>query len=273
MPKTTVDDGTELYYQDVGTGKPVVLLHGGFMNHRVWDRQVAALEEECRLVVPDLRGHGRSEKPDDGYEPTRLARDIDSLVTALGIEDATVVGWSLGATVTTAYLEIASPEPDAVVLASSGIFQEVADEDGSDRGLDVDALIAQHRETPPAGMETFVEGLFAEEPTEAELRWLWSIGMETPLRVVVAVLDIYRTVDYRRLRRTLARTGATVGVFHGAHDGAASLEAAEYVVTDIVDDGRFVPFDASGHVPFLEEPERFTNALRGLAGFDAGDGD
>lgn len=264
MPTTTVDDGTELYYQDVGSGKPVVFLHGGFMNHRVWDRQVAALQDDYRLVVPDLRGHGRSEKPTNGYEPRRFAKDVESLVREMGLTEVTLVGWSLGATVATAYLDTADREPETVVLTSSGIFQEFADDDDSDRGLDVDALIAQHRSNPPAGMETFVEGLFAEEPTDAEVRWLWSIGMETPIRVTTSVLDIYRTVDYASLERTLAATGTTVGVFHGAHDTAASLKAAEFVATELVDDGRFVSFADSGHVPFLEEPEHYTKSLRAV---------
>lgn len=261
MPKLTVDDGTELYYQAVGTGEPIVFLHGGFMNHRVWDRQVAALQDEYRLLVPDLRGHGRSEKPATGYDPIRFAKDVEALVSDLGLDDVTLVGWSLGATVATAYLEVASSEPDAVVLTSSGIFQELADDDGSERGLDIDSLIDQHCSDPPVGMETFVRGLFAEEPSEAEVRWLWSIGMGTPLRVVLAVLEIYRTVDYELLRKALTNTKATVGIFHGAHDGTASLESAEHVATVLADDGRFVPFAASGHVPFLEEPDRFTEEL------------
>lgn len=269
MPTTRTDDGTELYYQDVGTGESIVFLHGGFMHHRVWDRQIAALQGECRLIVPDLRGHGRSEKPTDGYEPTRFARDVESLLAELGIGSATLVGWSLGATVATAYLEVASREPDAVVLTSSGIFQEFADDAQADHGLDVDELIAQHRSNPPAGMETFVEELFAEKPSEAERRWLWSIGMETPLHVVLAVLDIYRTVDYGTLERALSNADTTVGVFQGAHDGAASLAAAEQVATELVDDGRFVRFDESGHVPFLEEPDKFTEELKKVTGMDA----
>ena len=270
MPQITVDDGTDIYYQDVGTGPPIIFLHGGFMNHRVWDRQVAVLEDDYRLVTPDLRGHGRSHAPANGYEPTRLARDLESLVAGLELEGLTVVGWSLGATIVTAYLDVTGREPETVVLTSSGIFQEFADEDDTARGLDVNALLDQHRSNPPVGMEAFIEGLFAEAPTEAERRWLWSIGMGTPLRVVLAVLDIYRTVDYGRLERALSRTDATVGVFHGAHDGVASLKAAEYVADDLVIDGQFVPFDGSGHVPFLEEPELFTEAIRTVAGLETG---
>lgn len=268
MPTIRTDDGTELYYQDIGSGEPIVFLHGGFMHHRVWDRQVAALQGECRLIVPDLRGHGRSAKPTDGYEPARFARDVESLLVELGVKRATLIGWSLGATVATAYLKVATREPDAVILTASGIFQEFADEEESDQGLDVDALIVQHRSNPPAGMEAFVEELFAEKPSEAERRWLWSIGMETPLRVVLAVLNIYRTVDYDSLQQALSDADTTVGVFHGAYDGAASLAAAKQVATELVDDGRFVPFDESGHVPFLEEPDKFTKALRNMIGLD-----
>jgi non-heme chloroperoxidase len=87
----------ELYYEDHGSGAPVVLLHGWPLDSRSWEPQLhALLEAGHRVILYDRRGFGRSSRPTEGYDFDTLAADLDKLLTALDLRDATLVGLSLG---------------------------------------------------------------------------------------------------------------------------------------------------------------------------------
>jgi non-heme chloroperoxidase len=87
----------ELYYEDHGSGAPVVLLAGWPLDSRSWEPQVAPLlEAGRRVILYDRRGFGRSSRPADGYDFDTLAGDLDKVLTALDLRDATLIGFSLG---------------------------------------------------------------------------------------------------------------------------------------------------------------------------------
>jgi pimeloyl-ACP methyl ester carboxylesterase len=87
----------ELYYEDRGTGRPVVLIHGWPLSGGSWERQSAALlAAGYRVVTYDRRGFGRSSAPSEGYNYNTLAEDAYKLIEALDLHDATIVGFSMG---------------------------------------------------------------------------------------------------------------------------------------------------------------------------------
>jgi pimeloyl-ACP methyl ester carboxylesterase len=101
MPYLTVGEensgAIDLYYEDHGAGKPVVLIHGWPLSGRSWEKQVPALiEAGYRVITYDRRGFGASSKPWQGYEYETLTRDLDRLMTKLDLRDATLVGFSMG---------------------------------------------------------------------------------------------------------------------------------------------------------------------------------
>ncbi len=96
MPEVTRDDVT-LYYEDEGAGTPVLLIHGHTQDRRIWDPVVPGLcEAGIRVVRPDLRGHGRSTRPDSGYHWIDHAADMAAVLDDAGVDSATVVGYSVG---------------------------------------------------------------------------------------------------------------------------------------------------------------------------------
>ena len=87
----------EIYYEDRGTGKPVVLIHGWPLSSASWERQSAALlAAGYRVITYDRRGFGRSTQPSTGYDYDTLAGDTSKLIEALDLHDATLVGFSMG---------------------------------------------------------------------------------------------------------------------------------------------------------------------------------
>lgn len=95
MKSITIDD-LELYYQDFGTGYPVVLVHGMGSDHTVWEGLVSLLKEKYRVAAVDLRGHGLSSKTPGPYNMELFANDIDSLLNSLEINKAHFIGHSMG---------------------------------------------------------------------------------------------------------------------------------------------------------------------------------
>lgn len=88
----------ELYYEDIGYGPPVVLLHGYPFDHAMWEEQVFALASGgCRVITYDRRGFGKSSKPADGYNFNRFADDLKAVLETLDLHDVTLVGFSMGA--------------------------------------------------------------------------------------------------------------------------------------------------------------------------------
>ena len=87
----------ELYYEDRGSGTPVLLVHGWPLNGASWERQSAALlAAGFRVITYDRRGFGRSSKPYEGYNYDTLARDTATLIETLGLENLALFGFSMG---------------------------------------------------------------------------------------------------------------------------------------------------------------------------------
>src|SRR5262245_57503627 len=92
----------ELYYEDFGQGKPVVLIHGFPFSGTAWEKQVPALlKAGYRTITYDRRGFGKSSQAATGYDYDTFAADLNTLLTQLDLRDVTLVGHSMGTGETT----------------------------------------------------------------------------------------------------------------------------------------------------------------------------
>ena len=115
---TTGTSPAGLFYETSGSGEPIVLIHAFSVDRRMWAPQIAALEGRFRVVRYDLRGHGKSEGPSAPYAPHE---DLRSVLDALNIDRATLIGLSAGSTLA---IDFAIAYPNRVarlVLASPGL--------------------------------------------------------------------------------------------------------------------------------------------------------
>src|SRR4051794_24334555 len=88
----------DLYYEDHGSGRPVVLIHGYPLSGRAWDKQVPVLlEHGRRMITYDRRGFGKSSQPTTGYDYDTFANDLHTLLQTLDLCDVTLAGHSVGA--------------------------------------------------------------------------------------------------------------------------------------------------------------------------------
>lgn len=116
-------DGVGISYEVTGHGRPVILLHGFPDSGRLWRHQVPALAEAgFQVIVPDLRGYGRSGKPEavDAYHLSALAGDVLAVLGDVGVERAHVVGHDWGAALAWALASFAPERVDHLVVLSVG---------------------------------------------------------------------------------------------------------------------------------------------------------
>lgn len=86
-----------LHYEDLGAGKPVVLIHGWPLSGASWEKQTAALlAAGYRVITYDRRGFGKSTQPSTGYDYDTFASDLNKVLTKLDLHDVTLVGFSMG---------------------------------------------------------------------------------------------------------------------------------------------------------------------------------
>lgn len=87
----------ELYYEDHGSGKPVILIHGYPLNGASWEKQTAALlKAGCRVITYDRRGFGKSSQPTTGYNYDTFAEDLRKVIVALDLKEVAIGGFSMG---------------------------------------------------------------------------------------------------------------------------------------------------------------------------------
>jgi len=110
--------GGKLFYEEQGAGPAVILIHGGMLDHRMWDPQVEALAQEYRVIRYDVASHGQSPKPEADW---RNFDHLEVLMQELEVETATLVGLSLGGRIA---IDFAIAHPDrvrALVLVGPGM--------------------------------------------------------------------------------------------------------------------------------------------------------
>ncbi len=154
----------ELYYEDHGTGQPVVLIHGYPLDGSSWEKQTAALlDAGHRVITYDRRGFGRSSKPTTGYDYDTFAADLAQVLNTLDLRDAVLVGFSMGTGEVGRYLGTHGSDrvAKAVFLGSLEPYLLQADDNPEGVPQDVfDGLFAAVQADRYAFFTQFFEGFF-----------------------------------------------------------------------------------------------------------------
>ncbi|MEY1674311.1 MULTISPECIES: alpha/beta fold hydrolase [Gordonia] len=258
-------DGVRLSVRDVGDGPGVLLIHGWSLSGEVWDRQIRVLAESGhRVVAMDLRGHGHSDAPLDGYDIDSLQHDALEVIEQRGLGSAAIVGWSLGGMVA---LRLARERPDLagalVLVATNGVaaarFEDFPFGVPPEGPLD-NLLAAEHADRVSLRRRAVGDPFKGGAPDPHILDWLHRISLQTPSWAGRAALRTLMCTEQTHLL-----DGLTVPVTQiiGTADPALSVRGARWVRERL--NSTLVEFDV-GHYPMLECPDDFDAALlRGVS--------
>ncbi|GGS95244.1 hydrolase [Planobispora rosea] len=249
----------DMFWTDTGTGRPLVLLHGGFLDHGMWDDQIPVFASRYRVIAPDARGHGRSA---NATGPYRRTDDLAALLRHLDTGPAILAGVSMGAS-TAVDTALEHPElVSAVVVVGAGTSEPYFTDPWTTR-----VWTAWHAAMTAGDLEASVEGLtlFAAGPHRA----LGDLDPEVVnrLRRMTRGTMSKHTKDEPDylipVRDTWERAAdITVPVLavNGALDSPDHIGMAERLARTVAD-GRVISIDGTAHYPNMERPDVFNGIL------------
>ncbi|MGW1952949.1 alpha/beta fold hydrolase [Streptomyces sp. NPDC001920] len=249
----------DLAYRDLGAGDPVVLLHSGYADHRVFDDQMTALAAHYRVIAPDVRGHGFSA---NASRPFRWADDLAGLLRHLDVGPAALVGLCMGSAVAT---DTALEYPElvrAVVVSGAGTSEfEFTDPGTLEHVAEAARLLAAG--DVEGWLDHFARGVAGPHRTVDEV----DPEVVHRLREMVAHTLAKHTpgeqewhVPLNDTWPRLPKIDVPVLAVHGALDAPDSIAMAERVART-VPDGRSLTVDGVGHYPNMEKPQVFNEIV------------
>lgn len=265
MTFVTTPEGVRLRVCERGAGKrAIVLVHGWKMSHRVFDHPIHRLSRDFRVVAYDLRGMGESDKPNCRYDFDEHARDLGHVIRHFELEDVTLVGWSMGCSVSLSYLQSGGHGVGRQVLINGPIRLERTDDDSFPWSMTRETLegyfSAIERDWPTQERGFTIESMMpGTHPDLVET--VFQITQQVPLDVVLKVVREQVKLDFRDF---LSELRIPVLALYGRHDPYYPVELAEWIAAQCPL-GEFTIFEDSAHYPFIEEKDHFAEVVAEFA--------
>ena len=243
----------DLYYEDHGSGPPVVLIHGWPLSGRSWEKQLTGLLKAGRRVITyDRRGFGKSSQPAKGYDYDTFAEDLHKLVTTLDLRDFALVGFSMGGGEVARYLGTYGTEhvSKAVFMAAVPPFLlKTADNpggldisifDGIEQGIAADrlAFLSQF-------LANFynVDVLRGKQISDEVVRDSWNVASgASPIGTLECV-----TAWYTDFRKDLSRIDVPTLIIHGDSDRILPIEVTGKATQAAIKGSRLVTVKGGPH--------------------------
>jgi len=256
--RTHLSDIT-LAYDEAGSGRPLLLIHGYPLSRKLWAPQLVGLPDAARIIAPDLRGFGESDAPEGPYTVDQLADDCAALLDELGVREPVVVGGlSMGGYIALAFWRRHRARVAGLILAAT---RAGADSEAGKAGRDAAAATARAK-----GSEAIIDGMlpkmlapsaYAARPeVVAQARRVMD-GAPVP-GIVGALMAMKHRPDSTAL---LAEIDRPVLVIHGADDVLIPPSEAEAMFAALPQ-ARLILVPEAGHLLNLEQPASFNAEVR-----------
>lgn len=264
-------NGVELFYAEEGSGSPCLLLHGGpGLDHQEFVPWLSPLASSARLFYLDYRGNGRSERiPPEQFTTAAIVEDVEALRRALRLEQITVLGHSFGGFVALSYALAHPAAVSRLIISCSAPSYDI--------GAEVEAQLAAF--DSPAVAEAFAREneMQSDEDMRAiildELPFYFASYPEAIKRAAEdwakrtrysAALSSWWSVNQMPLYDARPRLGELrmpTLILAGRHDRVCSLNQAA-IMREGIPGSRLEVFEQSGHMPQMEEPNRYIQVVR-----------
>jgi non-heme chloroperoxidase len=254
----TTSDGVSLHVVSHGSGPAVVLVPGYGAPGRAWSWQVRALQAQHQVVTVDQRCHGRSDRPGHGHRLSRLATDLQEVLDALALTEVLLVGSSMGASTCLAYVDLFGCDRlRGLVLVDQ--TPKVLNEQDWELGF-----YGLSWDSAPTWLGTFPAGVPVpfHTPPPPEVA---AVAVDGPAFSVDDTRDLLRDHTLADWRDVLPRVSVPLTAMAGRHSPFWPWESSAWMAR-ATPHGELVVFEHSGHVPMLEEPDRFNAELLRVAG-------
>jgi len=267
---TNIDsEGTEtkIFYEDLGKGRPVVLIHGWPLDHTMWDYQVAALTDAgFRCIAYDRRGFGKSNKPLTGYDYDTLTSDLKALIDELQLEDVVLVGFSMGGGEVVKYFSNYGGQgvTKAVLISSIAPFM-LQTEDNPD-GVpqeQIDEIAASIQKDRPGFLGDFSKqfygvGLLNNPVSEQRLTVDLICAMQATLKSTLGCAISFSGTD---LRADMGAVNVPTLIIHGDDDQTVPIKPTGEQAARLISDAEYIVYEGEPHGLFITAKDQLNGDL------------
>ena len=243
----------ELYYEDHGSGKPVVLIHGYPLSGASWEKQVPVLlNAGHRVITYDRRGFGKSSQPTGGYNYDTFAKDLRTLITNLKLKDVTLVGFSMGGGEIARYFGKYGSKGIRKAVIIGGVPPFLLKTSDNPEGVD-GSVFEGIKTAVAADRYAFFTGFFknfynadqflGKRVSEDVVRASWNIAAGASATASLACVPTW----LEDFRKNLSRVNVPTLVIHGDDDRIVPLAAAGQRTAKLVKGARLVVVQGGPH--------------------------
>ena len=257
----------DLYYEDHGSGQPIVLIHGYPLSGRAWDKQVPVLLDDGRRVITyDRRGFGKSSQPVTGYDYDTFAADLNTLLETLDLRDVTLVGHSMGTGEVTRYLGSYGSQRIAKGVLVSPIPPFLLQTGDNPEGLPgslFDGFMQTARQDVPAWMKGFLDNFYNIDKFRGTLvsdqayQASWNMAASASATAAVACIPTWET-DFRA---DLAQITVPMLVIQGDDDRILPYPNTGRRLPGLISDMQMVVIEGGPHAIAWTHDDQVNSAL------------
>ncbi|MDQ6688579.1 MAG: alpha/beta hydrolase [Actinomycetota bacterium] len=257
----------ELHYEDYGTGKPVVLIHGWPLSGRSWENQVPALVDAgYRAITYDRRGFGDSSQPWGGYDYDTFASDLHTLLEHLDLREATLVGFSMGGGEVARYIGAYGTERIAKAVLASAVppclYKSADNPDGALDDAAIAGFLSGVSHDRIAFLDEFTTGFFTSgsdlKVSEAQRVYARDIAAFASPKGTADCITAFGHTDFRD---DLAKITVPTLVIHGDSDAIVPFPASGKRAHDAIPGSELVVIKGGPHGINASHPKAFNDAL------------
>lgn len=266
----TIEDGITLHYVEAGEGKPLIIIPSWSLTGAAYKHQLGALSDKRRVIGLDMRGHGESSTPENGYRVSRLAADLRAVIEALDVPEVDLMGHSIGSSIIWSYIDLFGPYRLGRMVFVDQAPSVTAKPDWSAADCvtygcllpDLPALAEFYLQVLAAetaeATAPVIARLFSPSLPYEDLLWHASEIVKLPRRHAADLLYNHCSLDWRDVIKTIRLPSLVVG----AKQSIFSAESQEWIAAQIPG-AEAVIFEADeggSHFMCYENPKKF-NAL------------
>ncbi|WP_103538877.1 MULTISPECIES: alpha/beta fold hydrolase [unclassified Streptomyces] len=265
----------ELYYEDQGTGRPVVLIHGYPLNGHSWERQTRdLLEAGYRVITYDRRGFGRSSKVGTGYDYDTFAADLNALLEDLDLRDVVLVGFSMGTGELARYVSRYGHERVAKLafLASLEPFLVARDDNPDGVPQEVfDGIAAAAKEDRYAWYTQFFANFYnldenlGSRISQEAVTASWNVATSSAPVAAYAVVPAW-IEDFRADVEAVRDSGKPALILHGTADQILPIDATARRFRRELPEAQYVEVEGAPHGLLWTHADEVNAALRAFLG-------
>jgi non-heme chloroperoxidase len=275
MPYVTVgkenSGNVELYYEDHGSGEPIVLIHGYPLSGASWEKQVPVLlDAGYRVITYDRRGFGKSSQPTGGYNYDTFAEDLHSLITQLKLRDFTLVGFSMGGGEIARYFGKYGSKGASSAVIIGGVPPFLLKTDDNQEGVDASVFEGIQKAVAADRYAFFTEFfknfyntdvLLGKRVSEQAVQASWNIAAEASATASLACVPTW----HEDFRKDVARIDVPTLVIHGDQDRIVPIAAAGLRTAKLIKGARLLVVKGGPHcIPWTHAAEVNNELLRFL---------